>query len=363
MLPSARTGILLALRAVAPAVNGVVGPAFTCAVVHQAMQLSGLPVRLVDSEPSGYLMHADDLRKAAEGPSAVVLCEVYGLRYGVEGAALAGNHGPVARIWDMAMCVPQADDFLRLATGDAAVLSFGLGKCLYAGWGGLLLTQDPALAARVRELRDAFVAKESRGMRLRHGLEVLVRTAAHARLVYGLGRTLADWRNRKRGAGSREQGAGSAEPGRSYSQLPAPCSPLSETRLSPEWTEPMTTLERKLAKTNLAGAADNRSLRHEQAAEYYRRLEPLGVIRGFDGESLPESHFPIRVASTARNDLRRYLAGHGIDTATYFPFPGGLTRATIRMPHGQRMRSFCCLSAAVFARMKSRLWPSTSCKG
>ena len=75
--------------------NGVVGPAFTCAVVHQAMQLSGLPVRLVDSEPSGYLMHADDLRKAAEGPSAVVLCEVYGLRYGVEGAALAGNHGPV----------------------------------------------------------------------------------------------------------------------------------------------------------------------------------------------------------------------------------------------------------------------------
>ena len=137
LLPSARAGILLALRAAGPSVKGVVAPAFTCAVVHQAMQLSGLRVRIVDSEPNGYLMHADDLPKAAEGRSAVVLCEVYGLRYGAPGGGApenpvprvalgrGGNDAPSMRIWDMAMCVPQADDFLRLATGDVAVLSLG----------------------------------------------------------------------------------------------------------------------------------------------------------------------------------------------------------------------------------------------
>ena len=97
----------------------------------------------------------------------------------------------------------------------------------------------------------------------------------------------------------------------------------------------MTTLERKLAKTNLAGAADNRSLRRRQAAEYYRRLEPLGVIRGFDGESLPESHFPIRVAV----DGTQRIFGDTWQVAAsirppIFPFPRGLSRA--HYPHAAR---------------------------
>ncbi len=158
-------------------------------------------------------------------------------------------------------------------------------------------------------------------MHWRHGLNVFARTAAHTRLVYGLGRSLADWRNRRLWNSQHSQARKStAAPGVEV-----------DARLSPEWTEPMTALERKLVKANLADMAETKSLRRRQAAEYYRWLEPLGVIRGFDGESLPESHFPIRVPATARNDLRQYLAGHGIDTATYFPFPRGLTPA--QYPH------------------------------
>ena len=197
LLPSARSGILLALRAAGSSVESVVGPAFTCAVVHQAMQRSGLPVRLLDSEQGGFLMSADDLCKAAEGPSAVVLCETYGLRYSLPGAALGGARPPFMRIWDMAMCIPLADDLRRLETNDVAVLSFGLGKCLYAGWGGILLAQNAELAGRVRQRRDQLLAQETRAVRLRHGLEVLASVAAHNRLLYGFGRRLADWRNRR----------------------------------------------------------------------------------------------------------------------------------------------------------------------
>ena len=89
----------------------------------------------------------------------------------------------------------------------------------------------------------------------------------------------------------------------------------------------MSPLNRKLAMANLARLEERHELRRRQAAEYYRCLEPAGLIRGFDMESLPESHFPVRIAAKARNDLRRYLARRGIDTATYFPFPRGLQPA------------------------------------
>ena len=314
LLPSVRSGILLALRAVESVVETVVGPAYTCGVVHQAMRLSGIPVRFIDSERCGYLMDPGDLRKLAKGPSAIVLCETYGLRYSMHGADFGDDHLQGVRLWDMAMCVPHADDLCRLGTNDVALMSFGLGKCLYAGWGGLLLTQDSQLAARIRDLRDHSIGKITWATRLRHGMEVLVRTAAHVRFVYGIGRILADWRNRR-----------------------TPCSRISESSveaapvpvvegLSQEWTESMTPLNRKLARANLGGAPQNGELRRRQAVAYYRFLEPWGIVRGFDMESLPESHFPIRVAPNVRTELRQYLACRGIDTATYFPFPKSIQR-------------------------------------
>ena len=315
LLPSARTGILLALRVVAPTVEMVIGPAFTCAVVHQTMQLSGLQVRFIDSDPYGYLMDAEDLRKAADGPSAIVLSETYGLRYRTSGAA-AGDKSPrIVRIWDMAMCVPRPADFRRLEAEDVAVLSFGLGKCLYAGWGGLLLTRSSELAARVRDLRDRWMTPDTRANHLRHGLEVLARTAAHNRSLYGFGRTLADWRSRRAQTFT--------IPASSAASTLVP----SEADLPREWVEPMTPLNRRLAMANLTRAAEGLDLRHRQAAEYFRHLKPLDLISGIDMESLPDSHFPIRVASKARNALRRYLLCRGIDTGTYFPFPRGLQRA------------------------------------
>ncbi len=214
------------------------------------------------------------------------------------------------------MCMPEPNDFRRLKKGDAAVLSFGLGKCLYAGWGGLLLTRSPDFAARIRDLRNSLVARETRKTRLRHGLQVFASTAAHNRLLYGTGRGVAEWRNRR------------ARKAPSIATPVATSSDRIETELSREWTEPMTPLNRTLALANLRRAAEWRELRRRKAAAYYRCLaSTAGLVRGIDGEMLPESHFPIRVAANVRSELRQYLARRGIDTATYFPLPQGLKRA------------------------------------
>jgi dTDP-4-amino-4,6-dideoxygalactose transaminase len=312
LLPSARSAILLALKAAGESVRSVVAPAYTCGVVHQAIRLSGLPYRFVDSERGGYLMSAGDLCEATAGSAAVVLCEIYGLQYPAS-VAMEASGTPAMRIWDMAMGVPQAEDLRRLADNDVAVFSFGIGKCLFSGWGGLLLTRSTELAARVRELRKS-VAQESFATRVRHGSHVFAITASHMRLVYGAARAMAERRYARQP--SREASPRAAEP-----------PTRSEATLSREWTEPMTPLNRKVALANLRRLSEQREQRLRKCKKYYRSLKPLGVVRGFDTASLPESHFPIRVASALRNSLRQYLVRRGIDTATYFPFPNELKRS------------------------------------
>lgn len=310
LLPSARSAILLALRAVAPSVDSVIGPAYTCEVVHQAMRLSGLPVGFIDSERDGYLMRADELCSAARTRKAIVLGEIYGLRYPKCDPALGGPDAPHIRIWDMAMCLPGAEDFTRLRTDDIAVISFGLGKCLYAGWGGLLLARSSGLAEKVRAMRRQCVGMETRKVCLRHALQVLASAAVHNRFLYGTGRKAAEWRNRRAAGASHAAGA--------------PPGGEMKTDLSREWAEPMTPLNRKLALANLRSAAESQELRRRKAAAYYRLLKSSGLVFGIGADSLPESHFPIRVAASVRNRLRQQLARRAIDTATYFSLPRGI---------------------------------------
>jgi dTDP-4-amino-4,6-dideoxygalactose transaminase len=222
------------------------------------------------------------------------------------------------------MCIPQAADFQRLTANDCAVVSFGLGKCLYAGWGGLLLTQNSEQASRVRELSRRMVAEDSLSNRCRHAFEVLARTTAHLRILYGLGRKLADWRNRP----------STRSP---VVQQPAPEEMPQQPMIDPdrsrgqgrsrEWREPMTTLNRKLARRNLIVAEEAIDLRRRQAEIYRRILEPSKTLFVAGSESLPQSHFPIGIASGMRSEFRRLLASEGIDTGTYFPFPRSLQRS------------------------------------
>jgi len=190
---------------------------------------------------------------------------------------------------------------------------------LYAGWGGVLLSNNVELAGRVRELRDSGARRLTPVVRIRHASALIARTAAHGRGIYGLVRSLVEWR---------QTGQQAAEARKEVS--PRSIAP----RLSREWIEPMTPVNRVLALHNLRQAANSATFRQAQAEIYYRRLEPLGVVRGISSTALPQSHFPIRIAASARDLVRRYLRKRGVDTGTLFTFSPTLRE--VDYPHAAR---------------------------
>jgi hypothetical protein len=171
----------------------------------------------------------------------------------------------------------------------------------------------------VRDIRDRWNLGESPGLAVSHACMALFRVTANQRGIYGL------WHQRYlygAVASRREQDLRmSAQKGCAH---PAPA--ISEQELRLEWTRPMTQLNRKLALHNLRNAMRDIKLRRDQAEIYYRSLVEPGLVRGPNINGLPQSHFPIRVASDVRDRLRDYLRGKGVDTGKLFPFPCGLDR-------------------------------------
>ena len=84
LLPSVRAGIHMVIQAMNKPGMIVVGPAYTCHTVHEALALSGACTRLVDSAPGSFLMSPDAIYAATEPGCALVLSEVYGIPYDQE---------------------------------------------------------------------------------------------------------------------------------------------------------------------------------------------------------------------------------------------------------------------------------------
>jgi len=328
LLPSVRAGIHMVVQVVNKPGMIVAGPAYTCHTVHEALALSGARTRLVDSAPGSFLM-APDAVYAATGPgSALVLSEVYGIPYDQDMLQSASRKGPSVRVLDMAMSVPMPERMRQLRARDVALFSFGWGKPMYAGWGGIACFQDLELAGRVREIRDRWAAPESFLLRFRRGCPTLLQVALNQRFLYGLLHERHLYRLYKKNTSSRcEQGP----PPPANGDASYPASDLSARTLPNEWTRPMTALNRNLALHNLLYSVQNADLRRRQAEIYSRTLVESGIVRGAGSKVLPQSHFPIRLPSAVRDAMCYYLRGRGIDTSTLFPFPAGLSRD--RYPH------------------------------
>jgi dTDP-4-amino-4,6-dideoxygalactose transaminase len=285
----------------------MVGPAYTCATVHQALAMSSARTRLIDSAPDSFLMPPAGIEPALEPDCALLLSEVYGIPYDPQ-----MPWSPRLRIFDMAMGIPAADRMKRLKFGDVALFSFGWGKPMYAGWGGMACLRDPELAGRIREIRDSWSGPESFALRYRRGCSVLISTAMNHRGLYGLSHGPHIYRIfRKVASMRRERGC-----------LPE----TSGGGLPPQWTGPMTGLNRKLAMHNLRHTVQHADLRRSQAEVYFRLLVASGIVRGPVSSALPQSHFPIRLPAAVRDRVCDYLRDHGIDTSTLFPLAPGLDR-------------------------------------
>ena len=318
-LPSGRAGIGWALRAAINADAQVVGPAFTCSVVHEAMVRSSGRAVMVDAAGDGFGMDEAALRDASTGNYALVLSEPYGHPYDLELIAQRHSTKPRIRIVDSAMAVPHRSLFDRITGNDFAVVSFGAGKNSYAGWGAMGFTRDAALANEVRMRRDHSLAAASAKLSWQRGLSIGLRTAAQNPLVFSATRKLWYWAKTLRA-----QPLTAETPSRrAATGFPAAWS--DDRACSAEWRLPSTHVDRALALKNL-DLADTVHARRLKLAQSYREH-----LAGVPGLQLPPvspfalSHFTVRVAANVRQQVKERLYRCGVYTISLWAFNAHLS--------------------------------------
>jgi dTDP-4-amino-4,6-dideoxygalactose transaminase len=318
LLPSVRAGIRMSVQAVSEPGTIVAGPAYTCSTVHDAMGLSSARVQLIDPAPDSFLMPPEGIYASTEPGCLLVLSEVYGIPYDQEMLQNASGKGPRLRVFDMAMSIPAQKRMQQLEAMDVALFSFGWGKPLYAGWGGIACFQDLELASSVREIQERWTTRDSSSLRFQRSCSTLIRVVMNQRRPYGLSHQQHLYRLYKKVTSARNE---QDHPSDKVTIRTA-------SLLAPEWTQPMTALNRKLTLHNLRRSLQNAELRRSQTEVYFKFLVESGIVCGPGSKALPQSHFPIRLPSAIRNAMCDYLRGRGIDTGTLFPFAAGLSRAS-----------------------------------
>lgn len=179
----------------------VILPANTFVATAEAISAVGARPRFVDVDPATLLIDPAAVR-AAIGPdtAAIVAVHLFGQLADVAALyAIALGHG-LALIEDAAQAHGATEHGLRVGTmGHAAAFSFYPGKNLGAlGDGGAVVTDDPALAERVRTLGEHGRSRRDRSRHERIGRNSRLDTLQAALLSVKLARLAED--NRARAA-------------------------------------------------------------------------------------------------------------------------------------------------------------------
>lgn len=314
LLPSVRAGILGLLRLRSPPGALVVAPAYTCLVVHEAIAASRATARYLEPQAENYLMSVHDMVAAGAPGCAFVLSEMYGIPYSSDDLATLAKLHPSVVIIDSAMGIPSAERLQALRANEVALFSFGMGKSLCAGGGGIALFGDASAAAQLRAERDRVARKMSVANSISANLQLLAGMLLRSRMLSRHASTL-----RHRLKASSPRAAASA-----HKDTHVP----SIIVTNPAWTSPMTALQRRLAAWNLRRLSVSRELRRVQALRYMLALHPdHGEGQDASRTRLPQSHFPFRVSSELRSALRDRLKADGFDTGDEFSFSGLLRQA------------------------------------
>jgi len=172
-------------------------------------------------------------------------------------------------------------------------------------------------------LRNSRLARGDALLLIKRGVETLLRTVAHERIIYGLSRRTKQTR----------------KPGRHRRSHPAgfPSHWVGETNLSQEWIYPSTYVDRGLALYNLKHADDYYHCRIALAARYHDNLRGVAGILRPGVSTYPLSHYTIRVNSSARRAIRESLWKSGIDVGALYGFPPYLAKTDY--PNSERIAS------------------------
>lgn len=296
-IPSARYGIARSIQQNLADDSTVYCPAFNCGAVFHAAEETGRPIEFVDCADSSFLMDTTGRPKSG---SAVILSEMFGQRFSQTSLSQPMVAELDMRVFDMAMSIPTATDMQRMRARDITVLSFGLGKSLFAGWGGLAVTHSTNVAKALSQQRDQDLQSASFLKQSISHAKIWARTAAHQPSIYGPLRR------------SRRQSSAAAN---------EPC--FSNT--THEWLRDTTSINCQLAFDNLRQADVWADQRRRLSEQYFHQLQPIADRIQLPAASLDaHSHFCVRVPSTAREAIIEQLWNCGTDVGTLFPFPDNL---------------------------------------
>ena len=168
-VPQARVGIYLALRSlIKPGQSVVLSPYTIYDVVNMVICAGGRPV-FADIEPETCNIDPDEVaRLIDDNTGAVVATHLHGLACDIERIARICRDKRVFLIEDAAQAFGARVVGRHLGTfGDAGVFSFGRAKNVNAFFGGMVLTRDRALRARMLEVLNAFRPEDAGRLLLR----------------------------------------------------------------------------------------------------------------------------------------------------------------------------------------------------
>ena len=150
---AALTLILRALHAIAPEKKQVVIPAYTCFSVPAAIVRAGLEVSLCDVERGAFDFDHRLLPEAiGPGTLCVLSSHLFGIPADVERTRRLCAEKKLFLVEDAAQAMGAAYQGRLLGTiGDAGFYSLGRGKNITCGSGGIIVTNDDAIAAKIEQ--------------------------------------------------------------------------------------------------------------------------------------------------------------------------------------------------------------------
>lgn len=155
---SGRSALYILLKAMSLPKDSEVGvPLYSCPVVWEAIVRAGYKPKFIDIDPYTYTMDIKDLEQKVKKLRALVVIHTFGHPADMDEIMRIANGIPI--IEDCAHSL--LSEYKNKKTGlfgDASIFTFGNGKYISAGGGGMILVNKNELIEKIREDMDSLIA-------------------------------------------------------------------------------------------------------------------------------------------------------------------------------------------------------------
>jgi len=187
--PYGRTALMVLLEALGFREREIICPAYTCVVVPHAIVYSGNAPVFVDSGREDMNMDLELAERAiSDRTAAIVATSIFGYPVDLERLSrIRARHPRLAVIQDCAHSFAAEWKGVRVTgAGTAAIFGLNISKTMSSIFGGMVTTDDDAVAAAVRKLRASKLRAPSLLKGLRRLLYLLAVYPAFSPTLYGV---------------------------------------------------------------------------------------------------------------------------------------------------------------------------------